>query len=79
VIYGRFGNVVTIERMAVLADVKALDNRKADKQDKAAIAAGAYVVVRDTDDGKLRLYHLAFLRADDGSREITAAIERVKA
>ena len=76
-IYGRFGNVVTIERMAVLADVKVLDNRRADKHDKAALVAGSYVVVRGTDD-KLRLYHLAFLRADGGSREITAAIEAVK-
>jgi len=72
-IYGRFGDVVTIERIAVLADVKALDLRNPDKRDKDAIAAGSYVVVKD-EDGKRRLYHQAYLRADGGSLEIAAAI-----
>jgi hypothetical protein len=72
-IYGRFGNRVTIVRRAVLADVKNLDNRKPDKQDRDALKNSSYVVVRD-DDGREKLYHLAFLRADGGSREITEAI-----
>lgn len=74
-IYGRFGDPVEIVRRAVLADVRELDHRKPDKQDRDALAAGSYVVIRDLDSGALRLYHLAFLRADDGAREITAVIE----
>lgn len=72
-IYGRTGQVVEIVRIGTIDDVKALDGRKADKQDRDAIKAGSYVVV--SDGGKERLYHLAFLRADGGSQEIAAAIE----
>lgn len=75
VIYGRAGQPVTIKRLAVLADVQKLDGRKPDRQDREAIKHGSYVVVDD--DGVERLYHLAFLRADDGGREITAAIKAV--
>ena len=75
-IYGRWGNVVTVERYAVLADVKRLDGRKPDKQDLAALEAGSYVVVRD-EGGKERLYHQAYLRADDGAREIGAILAKV--
>jgi hypothetical protein len=75
-IYGRFGNPVTIKRLAVLADVRALDKRTPDKADKDAIRQGSYVVIED--DGTLRLYHLAYLRADEGSAEITKAIEGVR-
>lgn len=74
-IYGRFGAVVTIVRRAVLADVQKYDKRRPDKTDKAAIASGSYVIVRDADTGTERLYHQAYLRADDGQREISAAIE----
>ena len=73
-IYGRTGDKVTIKRHAVLADVKKLDGRKPDKQDRDALANGSYIVV-ERSDGKEQLYHQAFLRADDGSREITRAIE----
>ena len=76
-IYGRFGDPVTIKRVATLEDVKLLDGRKPDKQDRDAIEKGSYVVVAE-DDGAERLYHLAYLRADDGSREITAAIEALR-
>lgn len=72
-IYGRCGQVVTIKRMGKLEDVRALDGRKPDKQDRQAVDDGCYVVVDD--EGKERLYHQAFLRADDGAREIGAAIE----
>jgi hypothetical protein len=78
-IYGRAGTQVVIQRIAVLADVKALDLRKPDKQDRDAIANGSYVVVTDIANDKLRLYHLAFLRADNGSAEITAVLEAMKA
>lgn len=77
-IYGRFGDVVTIKRRAVLADVQALDGRKPDAQDRAALEAGSYVVVVQ-DDGTDRLYHQAFLRATDGFREIAAALEALDA
>jgi len=74
-IYGRFGNPVTIKRRGTLDDVRKLDGRKPDKQDREALALGSYVVVEC--DGKERLYHLAFLRADGGIREIDAAMEAV--
>jgi len=54
-IYGRFGNPVTIQRMAKISDVQDLDQRKPDRQE-------------------LRLYHVAYLRADGGSIEINAVI-----
>lgn len=77
-IYGRFGNRVTIQRLAKLSDIKELDGRKPDKQDREALANDAYVVVSD-DYNKLRLYHVGFLRADGGSVEISAVVEGCKA
>lgn len=76
-IYGRTGDVVTILRNAVLADVEAMDHRKPDKTDRIAIDNLAYVVVRQ-DDGKERLYHQAFLRADGGFAEIERALETIR-
>jgi hypothetical protein len=76
-IFGRFGDVVRILRMGTLQDIRKLDKRTPDKIDKAAIASGSYVVVRQ-DNGEERLYHLAFLRATDGSREISKAIEELE-
>jgi hypothetical protein len=73
-IYGRFGDPLTIVRRAVLADVKALDGRKPDAKDRQAIANDAYVVVRYADNGKEALYHLALLKADNGAQEIDAAL-----
>jgi hypothetical protein len=76
-IYGRGGHPVTIKRLAVLSDIRALDFREPDKRDRDALESGSYVVVhvkyKRFDEADL-LYHLAFLRADGGSREITAAI-----
>lgn len=74
-IYGRFGHELTIERMAVLADIKPLTGRKPDKIDKQSIENGSYVVVVHKDDGKRDLYHLGYLRADGGFAEISKAIE----
>lgn len=68
-IYGRFGDKVTIKRRAVLADVKRLEGRKPDKQDLEAFKNESYVIVLQ-DDGKERLYHLAYLRADGAFAEI---------
>jgi len=72
-IYGRFGNPVTIRRMAKISDVQDLDQREPDRQDREAIKNHAYVVV-STGGGKLRLYHVAYLRADGDSIEIDAVI-----
>jgi len=85
-IYGRFHstkfpNVVTVERMGTLADVKKLDGRRPDKIDKEAVKLGSYVVVKEHDGlnaGKERLYHVANLRADDGWTEISKMIEAAK-
>lgn len=78
-IYGRFGGEVELVRVGTLDDVRSLDGRKPDKQDREAIDNGSYVVVRRRDDGKEQLYHLAYLRADGGSLEISAAIEQLPA
>jgi hypothetical protein len=73
-IYDRFGGEVTIVRMGTLEDVKTLDKRRPDKQDRTAIANGSYVVVRHK-DGREVLAHQAYLRATDGSLEIGKAID----
>jgi len=75
-IYGRFGEECEIVRKATLADVRKLDNRKPDAQDKEALKNGSYVVIRFPGDVE-RLYHLAFLRADGGSLEISEAIAKL--
>lgn len=76
-IYGRVGQRVVIQRLGTLDDVRELDKRKPDQQDREAVKLNAYVVVSDADvdDGLLRLYHVAFLRADNGAREIGAVID----
>lgn len=74
-ITGRWGQEVTIKRHAKLGDVFLLDEREPDEQDYQNLVNGCYVVVEDY--GKERLYALAFLRADDGSKEIHDTIERV--
>jgi hypothetical protein len=50
-IYGRFGDVVTIVRMGTLEDVKTLNGRKPDKQDREAVENGSYVVVASFEGG----------------------------
>ena len=75
-IYGRVGQVVTVKRAAVLEDVEKLDGRKPDDQDREALKAGSYVVVED--EGTERLYHIAYLRADGGAKEIMDAVEEVE-
>ena len=69
-IYGRFGDEVTILRRGTLADVQTLDNRKPDQRDRDNVANDAYVVVQANDNGQEYLYHLAYLRADNGLTEI---------
>lgn len=75
-VYGRFGDIVTIRRLAVLADIEKLDGRKPEQRDRDALANGSYVVVDH--DGTERLYHLAYLRADGGSLEISEAIRALE-
>jgi hypothetical protein len=75
-IYGRTGDVVTIVRVGTLDDVQTLERRTPDKMDRDAIEFGSYLVVRQ-DDGKERLYHEAYLRADGGSLEIVKAVARL--
>lgn len=80
-VYGRVGQRVVIQRLATLADVQKLDNRKPDKRDRERIKQHCLVVVTDTmlqaetGGDALRLYDIAFLRADDGAREIGAIVD----
>lgn len=74
-IYGRWGQEVSIKRHAKLGDVYLLDERQPDDDDLFNLVNGCYVVVED--GGKERLYALAFLRADGGSKEVHEEIERV--
>ncbi len=73
-IYNRWGEPVTIVRRGTLADVTVLDSRKPDQVDRDAVKQGSYWVVVGA-DGHQSLYHLGYLRADDGSAEITRACE----
>ena len=76
-IYGRFGEELTLVRVGTLDDVRTLDRRKPDQTDRDAIEAGSYVVGRDR-LGRERLYHQGFLRADRGSLEIGDALAAVQ-
>ncbi len=76
-IYGRFGDVVEVVRMGTLDDVVLLEEREPDRQDREAIKNGSYVVVR-RDNGIERLYHLAYLKADNGFAEIQVAISKLE-
>lgn len=78
-IYGRFGGEHEIVRPAVLEDVQKLDHRKPDKEDRENLKNNCYVVVRDKESGKERLYAKAFLRADGGWPEIAGELEKVGA
>lgn len=73
-IYGRFGDELTLVRRGTLADVQNLDGRTPDDRDRQNIEHGVYVVARANDNGKEYLYHLAYLRADDGIAEIETAL-----
>jgi hypothetical protein len=89
-IYGRFHspefeNVVVVKRVATLDDVKEFEGRRPDKTDKKAIELGSYVVVEEQDGCNagtpraMRLYHVAYLKADNGWSEISNVIEATKA
>jgi hypothetical protein len=72
-IYGLTGNPLTVQRLGTIEDVRTLNGREPDDGDLTALADGAYVVASDA-RGKLRLYHVARLRADNGASEIRAVL-----
>lgn len=73
-IYGRTGDVVTLKRIAVEGDVLKFEGRQPDAQDRMALNNLSYVVV-EQDDSIECLYHLAYLRASGGSKEIDGIID----
>lgn len=76
-IHGRWGGEVTIVRVAELTDVKKYENRKPDAHDKKRVEQGCYLIVADKDDPtRETLQEVAYMRADDGLREIAEAIRK---
>lgn len=83
-IYSRFGEPVAIVREATEEDVRKdagggrIGNRRRplDKADIIALAARSYWIVRFADGGE-QLYHLAYLRADGGAKEVCDEIEKL--
>ncbi len=73
-IYGRFGDPVELVRMAVWSDIRELEHRKGDAQDRKSIANKCYIVTRAVDNGYETIHHIGFLRADEGIQEIAAAV-----
>lgn len=73
-IYGRWGQPVEVVRVGTLDDVRELDRREPDEQDRHNVGTGGYVVTRNIEGGKVTLHHLAYLRADDGLPEIMRAV-----
>lgn len=72
-IYSRFGGKVTPVRLATVADVKAYENRKPDKQDRDRTSEGWRAIFKYEDTGKEFLADAAYLRADEGFAEIANA------
>jgi len=73
-IYARFGEPVTVLRYATPDDVRKLDP-PLDREAKKNLANKSWVVVKFDDDREM-ISHLAYLRADGGSREIMASLEK---
>jgi hypothetical protein len=76
-IYGRFGDVVTLVRLGTTDDVRLFNGRAANGEDLRALENNAYVVVRYGDNKEEDLAHIAYLRADGGAAEIDAALAAV--
>lgn len=72
-IYARFGEPVKVLRYATKADVEKMDP-PFDREAKKSLANKSWVVVKFDDDREM-ISHLAYLRADGGSREIMAQLE----
>jgi len=62
--------------MATLEDVRVMDRRKPDAQDKKSIANKCYIVTRH-EDGYETIHHIGFLRADEGIKEIAEAVTAI--
>jgi hypothetical protein len=86
----RFGDHIELVRVATLADVKTYERRKPDKEDRnrtrdgwRAIARYTGTTVRGTSPGeelhgKEILVDAAYLRADDGWKEISDAFHKLQ-
>ena len=77
-IYGRWGQEVEVVRLGTLDDVRELDKREPDDEDRRAIELEAYVVTRDKDTGQLVLHGLPYLRAEGGLGEILDALDEAR-
>jgi hypothetical protein len=95
-LYTRFGDRVELVRLAVADDVRKLENRKPDKEDRARSVDGWRAIAKycggpnrgtrnpetngcgDENVGKSILVDAAFLRADEGWSEISAAFQALK-
>jgi hypothetical protein len=71
-IYARFGDPVKVLRYATKEDVLKLDPPY-DKEAKQNLANKSWVVI-EFEDGRQMISHQAYLRADNGSKEIGAAL-----
>lgn len=72
-IYARFGEDVKVLRYATKADVLKLDP-PFDTEAKKNLKNKSWVVIEFLDDGRERISHLAYLRADGGLAEIMDAL-----
>lgn len=77
-IYGRWGDPITILRVATLDDVTKYERREPDKNDREWVNRCLYLVVAYDDSGEESITHLTYLRADGGAAEIDAAIAATK-
>jgi hypothetical protein len=75
-IESRFGEPVTVLRYATKADVLKL-NPPFDAEAKKSLANKSWVVIR-FEDGREKISHLAYLRADDGLVEIMNAVRAIE-
>lgn len=75
-VYARFGETVKVLRYATKADVLKLDP-PFDAEAKKNLVNKSWVVI-EFEDGMERISHLAYLRADGGSKEIVAALGYVE-
>lgn len=76
-IYGRWGDQVTILRLATVEDVYRSEGRGSDLADRVAVSQDAYLLVRHDDDGSESVTARCYLRADGGGAEIDAELAKV--
>ena len=78
-IRGPNGRTVKILRIADAADYREMEDEEPDEYDRAAILNAAYIVVQEDGTGVVSIENRALLKADNGTKEITAIIEACKA